>query len=1020
KPLGEKDAHARFTIVDGRLFEIPKQDAKSGAGGREGRAGRRRARPEPEFYGHLEDHDCGNEHGTALTYQSPEPPEDDEEPEESETVQSEPTRDEKAADDESDGAEEKKKKREKEIPPGPLDPYLGHEPKWSIENEEMRIPSFRTGGDLLLRNATVLTIADGTLENASILIRDGKIAAVGDNIAVPDDVTAVDLSGYFVSPAILDPHSHIAIDGTNEWSLSVTPEVRIDDVINSRTRRIYDALTGGCTTIHAMHGSANVIGGQCRMLKLKNGTSAADMRLANAPKTVKFATGENVKQEDDRNTLNRDDNVAVTRFPKSRMGVEVVMRRALTAGRDYHEKWAAYERARKNGKNVEPVRRDLRLEALGDIVAGDIWINMHCYRADEVLRELQVAEDFGVRMGALHHILEGYRIMPEIARHGAGTATFSDWWAYKVEAYDAVPQNAGLLQKAGVNSAIKSDSADLMRHLNLEAAKCMQFSNLTSTEAMKLITINAAKMFGLDDRLGSIEVGKDGDLAIFDGHPLDTFAKCVMTTIEGEVYFVHPDFDPKLPSEKTRPPMTFFQDQLNDVFGNDGWHNDGSGRFPKEAELLTALDARGGREAESAFAIVGATIHPVSGPAIESGTLVIRDGKIESLGATTPDLDGIRVIEAAGLHVYPGMINAATTVGLHEIDSTAVTVDESEIGRFQPDIHAATAINSHSRMIDIARQVGILSAAVVPSGPFVAGQVGLVHLHGWTMPEMLVDNELALVVSLPSRQPEPLADNRPERFKERMEERNKRVGQQQQEIRDFFENASRYAEMRAAGDKPHALHTRYESMLPYVRKEKPVMFEANSYKEILEALMFAKQLDLRAVILGGRDAWQCADLLTADNVPVIYEGVMQTPGELDAWDANYRAAGRLEAAGVKFCIAHRSADLAKQMPTEAGFAVAHGLSEEGAVRAVTLGAAEILGIDDRLGSLDAGKIADVIVTTGNPCQATTRVIHAFVRGKPVALASEHSRMAERFADRPAPEMPPLQRELRGSPSQTTR
>jgi imidazolonepropionase-like amidohydrolase len=270
--------------------------------------------------------------------------------------------------------------------------------------------------------------------------------------------------------------------------------------------------------------------------------------VKDAPRTVKFATGENVKRPGTTIMAEQNDPCLADRpkrFSGTRMGVETTMRRALQAGKDYAAEQDAYRTNVKAGQTPKPLRRDVRLEALADIYRGDIWINTHCYRADEIVRLMEVCEEFGVRVAVLHHVLEAYRIMPEIWRHGSGTATFADWWSYKVEAFDAVPQNAGMLLNYGINSAIKSDSSDLMRHMNHEAAKCMKYGQLSPNEALQLITINGAKQFGLEKRIGSIEAGKDGDIAIFYGHPLDSFSHCVMTLVEGEVYFRQSSFDPR-------------------------------------------------------------------------------------------------------------------------------------------------------------------------------------------------------------------------------------------------------------------------------------------------------------------------------------------------------------------------------------------------------------------------------------------------------------------------------------------
>ncbi len=905
----------------------------------------------------------------------------------------------------------------------PLVEVRAHVPAWPIETPADRVPRLHTGGTVLLKNATVIAITGEDLENTSVLIEAGKIKAIGRDLQAPADVKAIDLSGYTLMPGVLDPHSHIAAYDVNEWTMSVTPEVRMADVIRRDDSNLYFALAGGCTAAHVMHGSANTIGGQNVLLKLKYGRPAEDLVLPNQHRTVKFALGENVK----RPGMDQDrwDSGSPRRFPGTRMGVETVMRRALDSGRRYLQELKDDREARTAGKNPPPLRRDLRREALADILRGDIWVNTHSYRAEEILRLFQVAEDFGFRIAALHHCLEAYRIIPEIARHGAATATFSDWWAYKIEAYDAVPQNAGMLLRGGVNSTLKSDSGELMRHMPLEAAKCMRSSGLSANEALRMVTLNAATMFGLQDRIGSIEVGKDGDIAVYNGHPLDTFSHCVLTLIEGEIYFQHRDFDADSPQPPAHTPVEFAKASARviDLTG------DGSGSVPKlpgaGADAAEQPATNGDASGRTIYAIVNATLHPVSRPAMEQGTLIIESGRIAAVGQVFQIPPGATVIDAKGLHVWPGLINAATTVGLYEIGQVSVTVDTSETGTYQPDLLAVSAFNPHSAMVDVTRAEGITSALVIPNGPAVCGQAGLVNLDGWTLDEMLIEPRVGLVVNLPSEGPKGLLeDDKPWRDPNQPEP-DEPIDRSLAELRRFFEDARAYALARDSGELTTASDSRFEEMRPYVLGRKPVLFRAGGYKHMLEVLQFADSLGLKPVILGGSEAWKLADLLAARKVPVIYEGTMDMPADVplppyasDAWDSRYQAAGVMSKAGVSFCAAHQGADLAKLLPLEMGMAVSHGLDSDAAMRASTLSAAEILGVADQLGSLDVGKVANVIVTTDHPCRATTRVEYEFIGGRPVALESKHTRDAAGFAQRPAPTLPPPRTDLAGPPSQT--
>ncbi|MFO0840563.1 MAG: amidohydrolase family protein [Phycisphaerae bacterium] len=887
---------------------------------------------------------------------------------------------------------------------GPFDQIALHQPNWPIETDADRVCKVHTGGSVLLKNAYVITIDGADLPQASVLIQDGKIKAIGKDIAAPPNVKSIDLSGYCVMPGIIDPHAHIALDAVNEWTLSVTPEVRCADVVDSEDEHIQRALAGGTTTIHAMHGSANTIGGQNVILKMKYGRPASELVMPNVKRTVKFALGENVKRPGIPLYVEKDN---PRRFPGTRMGVEATIRRAFCEAREYGR-----EREEAAAAN-KPLRRDLRLEALFDILSGDIQVHCHSYRADEILRLIDVAEEFGVRVAGLHHVLEGYRIMPEIARHGCGTATFADWWAYKIEAYQAVPYNAGMLLRAGICSTIKSDSPDLMRRLNLEAAKCMKYSGLSPDEALRLVTLNAARLFEIDDRVGSLRVGKDGDVAVFDGHPLDVFSHCVMTIVEGEIYFHHETFDPDKPPP-ARNAIRTFQSPPSDLVAG----------APPLRPLMTPSGTNG--HTPAGYAIVNATVYPVSSSVIERGNVIIADGKIVEVGASAAVPPGYEVIDAAGMHVYPGLINAGTQVGLREIGMADVTVDTSETGAYQPDLMAVSALNPHSATVAVTRAEGVTTALIVPSAPTIAGQVGLVNLDGWSMPEMLIDAKVGLLINLPSRPARPLIDERRRNpFGEDTEEqeREERWLKEQKTLARFLRDAKVYAKaLRAAapgGKRPLPDDPRFDALVPYVTGEKPVLLAADGYKAILESLLFAEQLELKPVILGGRDAWKLADLLAKRSVPVIYEGVFDVPGEKDAWDCNYRAPSILAAAGVKFCWQHGDASLAKLLPLNAGVAIAHGLDRDVALRAMTLTAAEILGVSDRLGSLERGKQADVVISTDHPCSIAGVVRTVFIRGRPTSLESQHTQQAAQFANRPSPPLPPEREGLHGPKSKTS-
>lgn len=387
----------------------------------------------------------------------------------------------------------------------------------------------RLAGDVLIRNGTVLTITRGTLDSTDILVRNGHIASIGRGLAAPTGIHVIDATGKYVMPGIVDAHSHIGISDVNEWTNPVTAEVAVGDVIDPLDISIYRALAGGVTISHAMHGSANAIGGQCQTLKHRYGeTDPARLVMEGAPRTIKFALGENPTR-----VHGRGNNVT----PSTRMGVEQVFRRSFMEARNYIAQQKAYAEHGDDDRLASAPIYDLRLETLAAILRGEILVHCHSYRADEILMLMDVFRDFGIRRLVFQHVNEGFKVAPELAAFGAMASVFSDWWSYKFEVYYSTAYNAAVLTRNGVTTSINSDSPELTRHLYHEAAKTMRYGGLTADEALTLITLNPARQLGIEDRVGSIDVGKEADLAIFSGHPTSIYSRCDMTLVDGIVRF---------------------------------------------------------------------------------------------------------------------------------------------------------------------------------------------------------------------------------------------------------------------------------------------------------------------------------------------------------------------------------------------------------------------------------------------------------------------------------------------------
>ncbi len=382
--------------------------------------------------------------------------------------------------------------------------------------------------NVLIKNATIWTQGpQGKMEGADMLVTKGKIARIGKGLAVPSGTVVVDATGKHLTPGMIDAHSHTALASVNESGQAITSETRTEDVIDPDDIWIYRQLAGGTTAANQLHGSANPIGGQNSVVKWRWGGLAEDLLIQGAPPGIKFALGENVKQS---NFM--PGGRLSTRYPQTRMGVDQIIRDEFKAALDYERAWKEWEK----DKTKLPPRKDLQAEAALEILKGKRLVHAHSYRQDEILMLIRIADDFGFKIATFQHVLEGYKVAEAIAKHGAGASAFSDWWAYKIEAWDAIPGNGPLMHSQGVLVSYNSDNSQLATRLNWEAAKAVKFG-LSEEEALKFVTINPAKQLRVDDKTGSLEVGKDADFVIWSGNPLNTFSKCEQTWVDGRKYF---------------------------------------------------------------------------------------------------------------------------------------------------------------------------------------------------------------------------------------------------------------------------------------------------------------------------------------------------------------------------------------------------------------------------------------------------------------------------------------------------
>lgn len=835
-------------------------------------------------------------------------------------------------------------------------PALAGAGEHPIETDASRKPTLVTGGTCVIRNVVVHS-AVGPAATGDVLVRDGKIAAVG-RVADAGGALEIDGRGLHLAPGAIDCHSHMAIHGgINEGSESITVDCDISDSVDPDDVAIFRALAGGTTTARLLHGSANTIGGRHEVIKLKVGRTEDELRFAGAREGVKFALGENPKRS---NAGRRTD-----RFPATRMGVEAVFQRAFERAREYQAEWSAYRAAVERGDDPPPPRRDIRLDGLAGILDGSIDVHSHCYRADEILMLLRTAERYGFQVKTLQHVLEGYKVAWEIAQHGAGPSTFSDWWAYKVEAYDAIPHNGALLDEAGAVTSFNSDSDELVRHLYLEAAKGVRYGGMDPVRALRLVTLNPAIQLGIEARVGSIEVGKDADLVLMSADPLSTAARVEWTMVDGEIEF-----------------------QRIDAFGLDA-----APASPSEPSPARVSPREPGRRG-GAVALVGGTLHPIDGPSIERGTLVLRDGYIEALGANLPIPADARVIDVAGKHVWPGMLALGTNIGLAEIGAVRSTVDTDEIGGNQPDVRAAASLNADSAHIAVTRANGVTRAQAVPSGGGpLRGQSCVLRLTGETWEELLTLDRDMLHVSFPRRANDAKEDER------------KKPSKEVEALAKLFEEARQYRrlvdEAGQRGVSGPAFDPRLDALAPFALGEARVALHATNAQTILDALRFVEeQKVLDAVLYGLDEGWMVADRLAASKLLCVVGGVLRLPrSRFEPYDAPYATAAVLRRAGARVAISSGDDENPRNLAFHAAMAACFGLPADEARRAITLHAAEAAGLDDRLGSLTPGKIADVVVSEGDLLEITAPVTHVFIDGVQQSLDNRQTELYERYRAR---------------------
>jgi imidazolonepropionase-like amidohydrolase len=668
---------------------------------------------------------------------------------------------------------------------------------------------------------------------------------------------------------------------------------------------------------------------------------------------------------------------------------------------------------------------------------------------------IRLAQEYGVHIATLQHVLEGYKVADEIAQAGIGGSTFSDWWGYKIEAYDAIPYNAALMAERGVIVSFNSDSDELARRLNLEAAKGVRYGGMSPVEALKAVTINPAKQLGIDKTTGSIEEGKDADLVVWSGDPLSTHSVCEQTFVDGQLLFDRAAdiaARPLLDSEKKRLLAAEHPDQKESPAKPVIEVKPATVTAPAQlahsrsvsSDSLTFTTERRGTgkgdaaPAESAIAIVGATVHPVTGPDIPNGVVLIQGEKIAAVGT----MDSVKIpadavlYQAKGMHVYPGLIDAETTIGLIEIDQYSSTDDSSEIGDFNPELRSVMAFNPDSERVGVVRQAGILTVGSVPKEGIISGMGCLMNTDGWTREDMAVTQNSALYINFPTLgfrrfggtgdhgeddttdylfddyravggaalQPPPGRGFGP---------RGRAGGTDAEEnpllksLNEFIAGARRYKTARIAADPnlpPHARDSKLEAMLPVLDGKIPVFIHADREQDIRRAVNWATQNNLKMVLVGGQEADKCPEVLVQNNIPLVFGPVLNLPKYSDSpYDEMYALPGILAKDGIKVAITAGTdgdGEMTRRLAHHAAMASAFGLPPEEGLKAITLYPAQAFGVEDHLGSIEPGKDATLIVTTGDILEITSDIKAAWIKGHAAALTNKQTRLYEKYKARP--------------------
>jgi imidazolonepropionase-like amidohydrolase len=852
---------------------------------------------------------------------------------------------------------------------------------------------------VVIRHATVMPASGPAIEDGAVVFAEGKLVAVGRNADVvsPQGAEEVDGTGLYVTPGIIDAHSHLGVYASpatfatqegNETTAPVTSEVDAEHGFWPQDPGLRRAAAGGITSMLVLPGSANLIGGRGFPVKLHFGRTAAEMRFPGAKDVLKMACGENPRR------VYGEERKAA---PATRMANVAGYRQAFAQARDYLNKledWRKKQEKKPDEAGPAPMR-DLKLETLAQVLRGEILVQNHCYRADEMAVMLEVAEENGFAIRAFHHALESYKLRDKLAEKNVASATWADWWGFKMEAWDGIPENAGLLTQAGARAVIHSDSAYGIQRLNQEAGKAMWRAResgipISEEQALRWVTLDAAWVMGVEERTGTLEPGKMADVVLWKGHPLSVYARAQRVWADGVLTY-----------DAAKGPVDPSDFEVGERAGAEALLVAQPAAVPalKDLGLAARCDATKDRACAELVPVRGEACTAFQGVTVFTGTewqreatVVVEGGKVTRVqaGAAGALPAGCRALDGQGRVLTPGFMDSFSSMGLVEVQQEGTTYDaasQSEEAAKEPiraALRASDGINPASVLFPVARLGGVTASAAVPGGGLVSGQSAWVATDG-----SVRRGQLAMHVNLGLAGRDAVAGTRPmvlERLRELLfdaREYGKRKG-------EFEQNRMR---------RVSASRLDLEALQPVLAGTVPVVVYAERAGDILAALELGREYGLKLVIAGGDEAWLVVKELAAAKVPVILQPMQNLPKTFDALGSRLDAAALLNAAGVRVLFSTLGEPyMVRTLPQEAGNAVAWGLPHTEALRAITSNVAETFGVDG--GRIAPGAVADLVLWNGDPLESSSRPLGMWLGGKQVPLTSRQQALFEKYRTLP--------------------